>query len=205
MTTRKTKTLLCFLIIPLCIDMMVACFTPSRNVEGGYYKDKDFYVNNLDNSGRAAFITTSDSVLKQAYGFRLHLIRDKVAGISNPHSFFAQSAIADSPPSYVNGYFPEDTIVSVKIFTIYSFDQIHPANAEVSNCFKVYKNYSFTPVKDYFSNTRWIYSHANDLQLDLDFLLITIPTINTQHQFKIQIKLSDGRTLEQKTTLINLI
>ena len=191
------------IIIPLVIDMMIAC-KPHHATEGGLYRNTGFTVNNLDNSGSSAFITSSDSVLRQAYGIRLHLVRDKVADIRNPLSQFVQSAYAEYP-IYYNGYFPLDSIVSIQIFTLSDFDTIHPANTEITDLFRVYQNYAYTIPKDYFSKISRQYSHLSDLQVNIDLLLMIAPSISKRQQFKIQMKLSNGKILEQETTMINLI
>ena len=201
---KNIKVALLVLIFPLLVDMGIAC-TPNHKSDGGLYSNKSFSVSNLDNSGRNTFITTTDSVLKKAYGIRLHLVREIFVTNKSPQYIFIQSAYADSPPIYYHDYLPLDSIVSMQIFTINDFDDFHPAGSEITDYFKVYQNYSFTPIKEYLNKASKIYSHLSDLQVDIDMLLMTAPIINTKHQFKIQIKLSDGRILTQETTMINLI
>ena len=199
---KNIKLTLLALITPLIFDMMIACKT--EHSPGGYYSTKSFSLNNLDNSVSAPFITTSDSVLKRAYGIDMHLIRDQVGFINNTHPFLSQSAYAYDPSVDIGLSFPVDSIVSIQIFTIYDFDSSHPASSEITDYFKVYQNYSFTAVKDYFNSLNQLFP-LSDLQLDIELLLMTAPTMNTKHQFEIKITISDGRILEQETTPINLI
>ncbi len=203
---RNIKLTLFIFLIPFAIDVMIAC-KPRHATEGGLYRNKSFSLTNLDNSGNAAFITTSDTVPKQAYGIRLHLVRDKVVKISNNHFFFVQNAFADYPANYYNGYVPLDSIVSIQILTKNSFDNNHAANSEITDLFRVYQNYTFSELKHYFAKASVQYSHLSELQIDIDLLLMSVPSTlyNTGHQFKIRLKLSDGRILEQETTMIHLI
>jgi len=205
---KNIKVTLLILIIPLVVDMMIACHPSVSDISytGGHYTNVGIFVNNLDNSGKEAVATISDSIPRQAYGFRLHLIREKLAVNNSPQYLFSQSVYADNLSSnyYNSDCYPIDSIVSFKIFTGYDFDSTHPANADVSDYFKVCDGNSFITVKDYFSFTSWVYP-AYELQTDIEILLMTTPTINTRHQFKIQVKLSDGRVLEQATPIVHLI
>ncbi len=201
---RNIKLTLLALLIPLLLDMMIAC-CPKHETEGGLYTNQKFYLNHLDNSGSTANIAITDSVIKKAYGIRLHLVRNRVAMSISPINYIAKSTYAGNPVHYYDGYFPVDSIVSFKIISKYDFDENHAAGSEITDYFKVYQDYSFTIAKNYFYNLNFHYLHAHELQFDVDILLMTTPTKNIKHQFKVQLKLSDGRLLEQETTTINLI
>jgi len=43
----------------------------------------------------------------------------------------------------------------------------------------------------------------NDIEIDL--MLMTVPTINNRHQFKVRIELSNGHIFEEQTTEIELL
>lgn len=202
----KTKKIIFILLLPLILEIVVSC---CECIEPIYqkYTNKALSINNLDNSGREPIVSTSTSIIKTAYGIRIQLLGEKIAGIERPNSIFIQSAFAftkcNCPPSYQ--FLPKDSITTIKILSLNDFNSTHSANSEISDYFKVYKYYSFSTIQDYIRNTNPVLNYESDLAIKIDLLLMTAPTINNQHKFRVQITLSDGRVLEQDTSIIELI
>lgn len=201
----KTKKIIFILLLPLILEIVVSCCECIEPIFQNY-TNKAITINNLDNSGREPIVSASTSILKTAYGIRIQLLGEKIACIERPISIFIQSAFAtkcDCPPSYQ--FLPKDSITSIKILSLNDFNSNHSANSEISDYFKVYKYYSFSTIQDYLKNTPAVLNYESDLAIKIDLLLMTAPTIDNQHKFRVQITLSDGRILEQDTSIIELI
>jgi hypothetical protein len=200
----KAKRVIFIMLFPLIADLVVSCCNCLEPVIK-LYTHKTILVSNLDNSGSQPVITTSNSVVKTGYGIRVQLNREKTVSNGKQGALFIQSAYAfdcDCPP--VNQLLPKDSVTSIKIFTLNDFDATHSANADISDYFKVYRFFSFSTIKDYLKNSKSTLYEDSELELTLDLLLMTAPSINAQHKFKVQITLSDGRVLEQETSQIQL-
>jgi len=207
---RKKTIILFFLLVPIVELLFYSCCGCDVETEKRNYSHKAIFLKNLDNSGEKVIESESLQLNKNAYGIRLYVAREKVfiARTKHINSIFIQSANATScecPPEYI--YFPSDSIVSIKIFTVNNFDNQHSENSDITNYFKVAHLYS--NVENYVTKiNHTYYSDFEDFSengLSVDLLLMTAPTINNFHQFKIQVKLSDGRILEELTTEIELL
>ena len=204
----KTKIIL-ILLFPLVTNLIMSCCNCEATITQ-HYTNSSFTLQVLDNSGSSAIVATSDSIIKKAFGIRMQLIRELTARLHKRCSILMQEATASDLCSCGPGkeYLPKDSVISLKIITVFGFDSMHPANSDVSDYFKVAPgDISFETIAQYMPMLNANYSDydPNNISLSIDFLLMTPPTINTQHQFIIQIMLSDGRMLQQQTGLINLI
>lgn len=94
--------------------------------------------------------------------------------------------------------------MSIKVYTLNDFDGTHPAGADLSGNFKVYRNYAFMTMEDYLKYADVTLYDERQLDIRIDLLLMTAPAITDQHQFKVQMALSDGRVLETETSTIEL-
>jgi len=177
------------------------------------YSHKALILKNLDNSGDRAIESEALQLNKNAYGIRLYLNREEtIARAKQINTIFIQSAYAftraECPPEFI--YTANDKIISIKVFTLNKFDNQHSENTDITNYFKVAQTYS--DVKDYiasiyYSNEKVEYQWPEppEMELKIDLMLMTAPTMDNKHQFKIQVTLSDGRILEQQTTEIQLL
>lgn len=172
-----------------------------------HYTNKTITLSNLDNSAKEPVLAVSDTVVKKAYGIRLQLIREKMACLEKRRSLFISSAYAftkcSCPPA--QEYRPKDSIVSIKIYTLQSFDNDHAAGSDLSAYFKVYKSYAFSTLEQFVKTSPTVLFDDKQLEQTIDFLLMTAPAINIEHHFKVQLTLSDGRTLEGETSPVKLI
>jgi len=199
------KKILLVLLFPFLADLVVSCCNCLGTVIH-HYTNKTIAVSNLDNSGQAPQITSSASVFKSAYGIRIKLTREKTALIDKPMIVFGECAYAREcfcrPPDQ---FLPDDSLTAIRVITLNDFNSDHLANSDVSGYFKVYVPYSFYTFDDYVKNTSASLFYENDLQINIDLLLMTPPASVGAHQFRVQIVLSDGRTLEQDTPTIDFI
>ena len=206
---KKKLMILFFLLVPIVSALFHACCPCGVETQHKNYSHKVLFLKNLDNRGEKAIETELLQLNKNAYGIRLYLEREKVviARAKKINSIFIQSAYATScecPPEFL--YFPSDSIVSIKIFTVNNFDDQRLENSDITDYFRIAGSYS--TVESYVTNMR--YTYADDFEywgqeLKLDFLLMTAPTANNKHQFEIQVTLSDGRILIQQTPEIELL
>jgi hypothetical protein len=163
-------------------------------------------VSNLDNSGQEPLETSSGSVVKTAYGIRVKLTREKMVRIDRSKIMLGEPAYAydcSCPPT--DEFLPTDSIAAIRVITLTDFNSSHLVNSAVSTYFKVYKSYSFSTLDDFVNKTSATFFNETELQVTFDLLLMTPPDSNGPHQFRVQIILSDGRTLEQDTSTIDFI
>lgn len=209
---RKKLIILFFLLVPIVSALFHSCCNCDVETQHENYSHKAMFLKNLDNIGAKIIESESLQLNKNAYGIRLYLEREKVVvACAKPiNSIFIQSAYATSckcPPEFL--YFPNDSIVSIKVFTVNNFDNQHLENSDITDYFRVAHSYS--TVENDVANRR--YSYGSDAEFEkscgkeikIDLLLMTAPTISHLYQFKIQVKLSDRRILEQLTSEIELL
>jgi len=208
----KRKVIIIFFLLAPIVDLFYSCCPCDIETKYISYSHKSLLLKNLDNSGEKAIETGNLQLNKNAYGIRLYLTREKntVACIKRINSIFIQSAYATScecRPEYI--YNASDSITSIRVFTLYKFDYQHPENSDITNYFKVRQTYSDVDEyieSIYYTNEKdWRWFEPIETELEIDLLLMTAPTTDNNHKFKIQIELSDGRILEQETTEIQLL
>jgi hypothetical protein len=203
---RKRKVLI-LLIVPFVFQISGSCIIGGNcdDPEIYHYSFQSISVEHLDNSGPMPAVS-SGPVLKHAYAVRVDIDREKIATIiALPRFSFFQSAYAsgDCAP---DEFIPADTLSSFKIFTLQDFDDNHAAGSDVSDYFRISNPSAYTALDDYIDmyGASVVYNRG-DLDTSLQILLMTPPTLNTTHQFRVQIELTDGRVLESTTTTIDLI
>jgi hypothetical protein len=213
----RLKKVIAVLFIPTAIQIAIACcdcIVPALK----NYSNKSMTVDNLDNSGEKPTVTSSSSVSKKAYGIQVNFHREIVAYDQNPLPIFFQTAYAltcDCPPPLE--ILARDSIVTLRIFSVYDFDSNHPVNSDISEYFKIFENNSFITINEYVkfrkeytyrygnSKSGWTLYDESELESQITLLLMTAPKININNKFKVQIILSDGRMFEQETTEIDFI
>ena len=210
---KKKLIILFFLLVPIANGLFQSCCDCNVETQHENYSHKTMFLKNLDNSGENAIESESLQLNKNTYGIRLYLEREEtvIACAKRINSIFIQSAYATScecPPEFL--YYPSDSIISIKIFTVNNFDNQHSNNSDITDYFRVAGSYS--TVESYVTNMRYTlaseYAYGIDYweqELKLDLLLMTAPTANNKQQFEIQVALSDGRILKQQTTEIELL
>ena len=81
------------------------------------------------------------------------------------------------------------------------FDDQHPAGADISEYFRIKDQYNYLSLDQYLDR-RNSFNWLSDICLDC--LLMSAPSITGTHQFQVEAKLSDGRTMLSTTTQILL-
>ncbi len=199
------KKVIFLLVFPLIAEVMISCCDCIDPVVQ-HYTNKTISASNLDNTGKEPVVSTANSINKNAYGFRLQLTREKLACLEKRYSFFVQSTYAMScgcpPPTQ---FLAKDSITAIQVFTIQDFDGSRLAGADVSDYFKVYRQFAFSTISNFLTTSQWTLYDERELQPQTDFLLMTAPASTGARSFKIQLTLSDGRILETETSTIELI
>jgi uncharacterized protein DUF5034 len=200
-----TKKLFLVLLFPFIADLAISCCNCLDTLTHNY-SNRTLKVTSLDNSGQDPKEISAGSVFKTAYGIRVQLFREKVVHIKKPAIVFGQSAWAFDcrcPPT--DEFLPKDSVIDIRVLTLYNFNNDHPANSDVSAYFKVYAPYNFETLDAYRKYIGGAFYGESDLQLSFNMLLMTPPASGGAHQFRVQLILSDGRILEQDTPTIDLI
>jgi hypothetical protein len=200
-----TKKLFLVLIFPFIADLAISCCNCLDTLTH-HYSNKTLKVSSLDNSGQEPKEISAGSVFKAAYGIRVQLVREKVVHINKPAIVFGQAAWAygcHCPPT--DEFLPNDSVIAIRVLTLYNFNSDHPANSDVSAYFKVYTPYNFQTLDAYTKYIGTSFYSETELQLSFNMLLMTPPASGGAHQFRVQFILSDGRILEQDTPTIDLI
>ncbi len=207
----KTRLVVLFLVLIPVVDLLYSCC--DCDVETAYftYSHKALFIKNLDNSGKGAIASDSLELNKNAYGIRFSLEREKngiAQNLKQANSIFVQPANAFSclcPPDCI--YLPSDSIVSINIFTLKDFDDLHSENSDITEYFRV--KHSYATVEEYVANIYYTFEYDieafSEMLLEFDLLLMTAPTAGSNQQFKVRVVLSDGRVLEQQTSEIKLL
>ena len=200
----KANKVILILFFPFLIEIIVSCCNCSEP-EVATFTHTNVLLEHLDNSGESSRTTISDSILKEAYGLQINLDREFLA--CNPlqnHSFFISSYALSCDCNQI-AYIPREYVTDIIIISSHDFDNTHLAGDDISEYFKVLKSHSYQSITEYLKKEEkdFVYDYLSTLRVQL--LLMTPPTLNEFHEFKVQIFLSDGRILEQTTTPIYLI
>lgn len=202
----RIRKVIFVLLFPFMAQIALSCCRCDDPDFQGYYSNTSLSVAHINNAGAEPLVTIADSVAKAAYGIELALVRERVAKNKSIRSLFASEAYATSCYCDAEGIlFPRDSISTIRIITLFPFDNNHPANTDITSYFSVFKDRAFSTINDYLIESgATLYTEAG-LELRLNLLLMTPPVMGMQHRFKIQVVLSDGRMLEQETSNVNLI
>lgn len=170
------------------------------------YTNCSMSVSNLDNTGSKPVVTQSNTISKEAYGIRVEINRNEnICKVKPNHSIVFQSAYAmscDCPPELQ--YLPLDSITDIKLISLNDFDSEHLANADVSNYFYISGGNQFTEISKFIENDYSVLYNFTNPGLEFDLLLMFPPTLGTEHQFTVEVELSDGRILNVQTEVLEL-
>jgi hypothetical protein len=199
----KPIKILLLLLFPLIAELFVSC-CDCPEVTTEFYSNQFLEIDHLDNSGSVAIITNGPSVPKQAYGIQMRLGLEKVACNPASRTHFISTSYAfqcDCPPPET---IARDSVTTLEIFTTNDFDETHPANTDVSDYFKIFVGSTYASIDDIIPNLSRIYYYELESVVTTELLLMTPPTLNESHSFKVILTLSDGRTFEASSSPIIL-
>ena len=196
----KINKIILLCLLPLMAEVLFAC-CDCDEASRYRYKFNQMFVYNLDNSGKDAIETSASETGKASYGIRIKFTTLMAAIPASSKSVFLYSSQASEccPP-----YSPSEFIGSLKIISIYDFNESHKSGSEVTEYFSSF--YS----NRYYANSTILESGLLEYNLDeqknirIDLLLMTKPSAAKQ-QFRVEIKFQGGRELKETTPLINLI
>ncbi len=208
----KTRKVLFLLILPFVAEFIIACCNCNLDTQYGYFSNCNINISELDNSGEKAVVTTSNTIPKEAFGIRISIDRVDNTCYFNSTPSFLYSAFAtscDCPPEFE--YLAKDSIVDIEIITTNSYNTIvngvstsHNAGSDISKFFYAYSNYEYIEISKYIKNMNYGIKNNIIEQYTFDLLLMSPPEVTSQHQFIVNIELSDGRVLSEQTNLITL-
>jgi Domain of unknown function (DUF5034) len=168
------------------------------------YTNKIIRTENIDNAGLNPIVSTSDSIIKTAFGVRINIKREKIAALIAKKNYnTAYSTSCECLP--LTQFVPKDSIKAVKIFTQNYFDKSHLAGSDISEYFKIFEKFNFENLEGFPQKLNRTLSDESEFQSDNDLLLMTPPEKIGKFVFKIQFILSDNRLLEFNTKEIQLI
>ncbi len=197
------KKPLIILLIIFAIRVLVSCCDCLDSTYLKYTFDSIETVH-IDNSGQNPKYINSGTILKEAYGIQIKLSLNQLA-FFKPLNFGAFNSTfafdCECPPEIQ--YLAQDTISEIKIITLNDFDNNHLANSEISVYFKVYTYSNYITIQEFIDTPENIYYEKPDKKF-IDIYLMQAPEITGEHQFKVEIGLSNGSILSSTTSLITL-
>jgi hypothetical protein len=190
------------LLLPIVIDSMTCCDCAGERIEKNYTYCSNS-ISHLDNTGVEIKNASVDGVLRTGYTMRITLqgkALEREGDVCHRmcRPIFSTAAYATSCDcGWDTLYSPIVDIVSAKIITVHAFDDAHPAGDDISELFFLFSNDSYKSFAKVFAelHEKKIY-RAENLDVEMDFLLMTAPAPNTLCSFKFVIELSDGRMIE---------
>lgn len=189
MKFRKIAFVLAVIFLIKLVTACCRCNEPDKM----YYLFDDILVHNLDNSGEFAFISTSDHILKDAFGLQIELSIKKESDHFKPRSIDFSVANATSCDCVYEQYFPKDTVSSLSIFTTNDIDEMHIAGSDISSCFKVFTPNGFISIEQYLKLPEMIYENWLPEKEQITLYLLQSPTnFEEKHSFKVEIGFSNG-------------
>ena len=152
----------------------------------------------IDNSGQNPIYINSGTIPKEAYGIQIQQTLKQIAfndyNISGFSSAYATSC--DCPPEFQ--YFAQDSIIGLRIITLNDFNTTHTSNSDISEYFSIYNYGGYTSISDFLNNSAIVYYEpvSNDI---IEIYLMQAPEISGEHQFTVELSLSDGSVLSSTT------
>lgn len=200
----KVTKVLTLVFTTLFLDVLVACCDcdPPQLFK---YTNSSLEVENLDNRGQYVAVATNGTALKEAYGIRMK-IQCKTTAFHQPRFSFllnqsyAFSCRCEDPIQY----HAKDSVVALRIITLDNFDPEHQAGSDITDYFKWYGGYYFSEITSYIKQRAPVFYMEDDKQTTEDMLLMHYPPQSGIYSFRVEIDLSDGRTLTKDTDSIEL-
>ena len=199
------KKVLIIMMFPIAVNLIVGCCDCLETILFDY-TNCSISIENLDNSGKEPIVSSSDSILIEAFWLRINIEREEDICDNYYQPLFITSAYArgcDCPPEEL--YQPLDSIISVKLITLRDFDSTHVANDFISEYFSVRRSTELISIEEFINSQIYNILDINNSNLNFDLMLMIPPKRGKEHLFEVQIELSDGRVLSETSNLIELI
>lgn len=194
-------------IAALIIDLCAGCCDCDESTELGY-SQCELELGLIDNSGQEPTLSAADSIPLAAFGIELQVTpSEQLCHRPRIPSILSQSAYAtscDCPPPV--SYLPLENLSSLQVITLEDFDAEHPANSDVSDSF--FDLESVTEVLPGFARPDEFPRFDSNIPTD-SYAWRSLLLRNGQgqpgvHRFRVEVQLSDGRTLTAETNPIIL-
>ncbi|MBX3255111.1 MAG: DUF5034 domain-containing protein [Chitinophagaceae bacterium] len=200
----KIKKVLILLLIPLFSDMLVAC-CDCDDPQLFKYTNAGLELQHLDNRAQSPVIDEDGIALKEAYGIAMTLRCEPTAFKPAPFSFFLNQSYAFSCGcDAAVQHHAKDSVVAIRIITLENFDASHAAETDISDYFRLYTWNSFTTITDYLHKDAKVFTYDEPQNIVMNALLITAPAAAGSYRFRVEMDLSDGRSLIKETSTIEL-
>jgi len=224
----RIRKILIIALLPLILECIISC-CDCEEIPYINYNDLSSYshaamlISNLDNSGPTPLLVENDTVPCCAYAIRVVVDRQEKAlddqdmySLAHPsktknlltpiqHQGLMQSAYAFSchcPEERI--FIPADSLLSVHVYCLDDFDSSHPAGSDISSYFRIYRNEYMMVLADAHYLSNYELNSLDDEVLEFNLLLMEAPSSEGPQQFRVEINLSDGRVLEERTDAIVL-
>ena len=136
---------------------------------------------------------------RKDFGVNFLFETEQIANRKPVHSLFIQSAYACKCPAPM--FYPKDSIVSIQIYSDKSFDETHPAGANIAEFFKIDEFSQLTSFEDYLKYTAPAFTSL--FPYSWFRCVLTATTIEEgEYEFTFVVGLSDDRILEQSIKTI---
>ncbi len=201
----KTKRIIALMLLPLLLDVLIVSCCDCAPPENTIYTHCSLNIENLSNSGPKTEVSTENEISKHAFGIRLTISRKENICINQHLPLFSSSAYAFDCDCDRILFQPLDSIKSIEVFTVNDFDSTHLTGSNVSDYFRVYHSGGFYPIHEFIKNLDFEESNFLDTIQQFDLLLVRPPQIHIDHQFKVELELTDGRKLINFSSSIDLI
>lgn len=188
----KSRKVIFVLIVIFLTRLVTSCCRCNEPGKMHYYFDT-VSVHNLDNSGEIVRISTSERILKEAFGLEVDLTIKKESKHFRPRSIDFSAANATYCECLYEQYLPKDTISSLSIFTLNTFDGNKIAGSDISSYFKVVMPNGFISIDQYLKLPETIYGNWLPEKEQITLYLLQPPTnLEEKHSFKVEIGFSNG-------------
>ncbi|KAF0130052.1 MAG: hypothetical protein FD155_1838 [Bacteroidetes bacterium] len=152
----------------------------------------------INNAGEKPIFVNDGTISKEAYGLLIRLSLSQIAAGSRLSGFSSANAMrCDCPPEMQ--YIAQDSLAGIRIFTLNDFDAAHLSDSDISDFFSV----NYASISDYLENPAKVY-YDPVAQDSIIMYLMYAPEFSGEHQFKVEIAISDGSTLSAVSSPIIL-
>ncbi len=199
----KLRTTLFILLFPFIAHVFWSCCS-CENTEVFEISTCSFAVEHINNSGEKPVITSEDEIGKNAYGIQLAMEKSESLCFHGKSLFIAPTLNAFKCDCLLDEYIALDTIQDIRVRTVNDFDMEHPAGTDVSEYFFSDQEDVYISISDLMlriNGPNFLYNGSSTFNL----LLLTAPMQGVEHQFNIEIDMTDGRSFIEQTDKVDLI
>lgn len=206
----KNSKVIFLLLLPFILEIAASCCRCDAPVKSSYVHCS-FTTNNLNIINGISSVSISGFISKDNYGIQLNVNRKELTCSAPTQSFSLMSSAYACSCAPGFEFEATNTITSITVSTVNDFDATHLGGSDITSYFEV--NY----LSEVYSLTDFIaviktklyaldsFVAGNLSEFIADLSLATAPILGTQHQFEVQIVLSDGQILSQQTIPVDLI